>query len=172
MPRTIIKLTDFDPEPIIEYAISVTDITNVYHYLLAMQRDFWPGTWEDICIGGYYGASALLHEVVELRLLLSREPYLLTRREPAIRALARDPGNRDAHLRAVEVEYRYLQRTIERLFNTKINIGAIVQANAQRQTDWDDLFDTSLPFFDPSQAEIEQAERFLTQLRSMGKRLK
>ena len=45
---------------------------------------------------------------------------------------ARDPGNQDAHLEQ-SVEYRYLQRTIERLFNAKINIGAIVQANAQRQ---------------------------------------
>lgn len=171
MPRTIIKLTDFDPQPIIEYAISSTDITNVYHYLLAMQRDFWPGTWEDICVGGYYGTSALLHEVVELRMLLSRDAYLLTKREPAIRSFARASGNRDAHLRAIEVEYRYLQRVIERYFGVKINIGALVQANAHRQTDWDDLFDTTLAFLPPTGLEVEQAERFLGQLRALGKRL-
>ncbi len=37
MPQPVIKLTDFDQQPIIEYAITGNDLTNIYHYLQAMQ---------------------------------------------------------------------------------------------------------------------------------------
>jgi len=41
-----------------------------------MPAHLTPGTWGDICLGSYYGTSALLHEIVELRILLNRDPYL------------------------------------------------------------------------------------------------
>lgn len=123
------------------------------------------GTWEEICIGGYYGTSALLHEVVELRMLLTRDAYLLTRSPEEIKAFARHADNYDAHLLGLETEYRYLQAIIERIFGQTLNIGALIQANTHRDGDWDDLFETSLPFFEPSQDEIAEAESILQQLR-------
>lgn len=165
MSRQVIQLADFDPELLIEYAIINSDLTNVYHYLQAMQAEMWPGSWEDICLGGYYGSSALLHEVVELRLLLSRDPYLLTRSTATIKGFARQRTNRDAHVRGLEAEYGYLHRIVQRLFHVHVNIGALLRANSTRPEDWDDLFDTDLPFFAPTPHEVEDAKSLLVSLR-------
>lgn len=132
-------------------------MANVYLYLQAMQPNLDPGTWGDIRVGGYYGTSALLHEIVELRILLHRQPYLLTFAASEIRAFARQPGNLDAHLRGMEAEYRYLQAIVRRILDHQIDIGALVQANSKRQVDWDDLFETDLPFFEPTADEVRAA---------------
>jgi hypothetical protein len=166
MPRTVANLSDFDPEPLIEYAITEVDLTNSYFYLQAMQAHLAPGTWGEICLGGYYGTSALLHEVVEIRILLNRDPYFLTRIAVEIKAFARHPDNYDAHLRGLEAEYRYLQGMIQHVFGIQVDIGALLKANSQRAKDWDDLFETDLPFFDPSVAEIMAAKSWLARLRT------
>lgn len=130
-----------------------------------MQRDFWPGTWEDICVGGYYGTSALLYEVVELRILLRRDPYLIGRSEQHIKNFARTSKNHDAHLRGLEAEYGYLQRSIFHLYHKQIDVGALLKANSRRPGDWNDLFETDLAFFDPSSAAIQEAKEILIDLR-------
>jgi hypothetical protein len=171
MPRLVIKLTDFDPEPIVEYAITNADLKNIYRYLQVMQAHLTNGTWADICLGSYYGTSALLHEVVELRLLLNRDPYLLIHTDAEIKQFVRHSRNRDAHLRGLEVEYQYLQQRIYHVFNERIDIGALLKANSKRPGDWYDLFDTELPFFDPSDENIRYAEKTLARLRSLGRRI-
>lgn len=168
MPYAVIKLTDFDPQPIVEYAITNNDLANIYLYLRSMQAHLFPGTWGDICLGGYYGTSALLHEVVELRILLSRDPYLLTRSDAEIKVFARQGNNHEAHVRGLEAEYHYLQGIILRLFNQRVDIGALVQANSKRRGDWHDLFDTDLPFFEPTPKEVHEAETLLARLRTRG----
>jgi hypothetical protein len=167
MARSIAKLSDFDPQPIIEYAITEKDLTNVYQYLRAMQAHLEEGTWDEICMGGYYGTSALLHEIVELRLLLSRDPYLLTRSVVEIKTFARSARNHDAHINGLEVEYAYLQRTVHEVFGVHSNIGALLKANSLRPEDWDDLFETNLPFFDPSREEVVEAKKLLADLRKL-----
>lgn len=47
MRAQVIKLTDFDPAVIIEYAITSADLTNIYHDLQAMQAQLTQGAWED-----------------------------------------------------------------------------------------------------------------------------
>jgi hypothetical protein len=170
MARRIIKLSDFDPYPIVEYAITERDLTIIHQYLRAMQSHLGVATWDEIGLGSYYGTSALLHEVVELRILLNRDPYLLTRSTEEIKAFARLPTNRDAHVRGLEVEYGYLQKVIEKVMGRHINIGALLLANTKRPGDWQDLFDTNLPFFEPTEEEIEEAEEILTRLRTLGRR--
>lgn len=172
MPYAVIKLTDFDPQPIVEYAITHVDLTNIYRYLQVMQAHLTSGTWADICLGNYYGTSALLHEVVELRLLLNRDPYLLTRSDTAIKQFARHPKNHDAHIRGLEAEYQYLQQIIYHVFNQRIDIGALLKANSKRPGDWYDLFETELPFFDPSTEDIRYAEEILARLRNLTRRSK
>jgi|688.fasta_scaffold468641_2 hypothetical protein len=168
MARIIVKLVDFDQEPIIEYAITERELVNIYQYVQAMQSHLTQGTWEEICEAGYYGASALIHEVVELRMLLRRDPYLLMRTEDEIKHFARQRQNRDAHCRGLEAEYRYLQNIIYRLYGIWLDVGALVRANTQRYGDWDDLFETNLPFYEPALEEIEEAERWVKRLRNRG----
>lgn len=172
MARRIIKLSDFDPQPIVEYAITEQDLTNIYQYLRAMQAHLDEGTWDEICLGGYYGTSALLHEIVELRLLLHRDPYLLTRSLREIKTFARLFSNHDAHIHGLEVEYGYLQRIIHEVFGIYVNIGALLKANSLRPEDWDDLFETNLPFFDPSSEEVAKAKKLLADLRKLPRRMR
>lgn len=167
MVRTIVQLSDFDPEPLVEYAITERELTSVYQYLQAMQAHLDEGTWEEISSGGYYGTSALLHEVVETRILLSRDPYLLTRSAREIKAFARLTTNRDAHVNGLEAEYSYLQKVIHEVFEIHVDVGALLQANSRRPQDWDDLFETNLPFFSPSYEDVASAEIILKQLREI-----
>jgi hypothetical protein len=169
MPRQVVKLSDFDPEPLIEYAITDVDLQNVYFYLQAMQAHLTSGTWADIGLGGYYGTSALLHEVVEVRILLNRDRYLLTRTASEVKAFARHKRNADAHIRGLEAEYRYLQSVILRVFSQRVDIGALLQANSRRPGDWHALFETDLPFFEPSEGDIHEAEVILARLRTVNR---
>jgi hypothetical protein len=134
-----------------------------------MQAHLTSGTWADIGLGGYYGTSALLHEVVEVRILLNRDRYLLTRTAPEVKAFARHTSNADAHVRGLEAEYRYLQSTILRVFGQRIDIGALLQANSRRPGDWHALFETDLLFFEPSEHEIQEAEVILARLRTASR---
>ena len=171
MALRTVQISDFDPEVVNEYSITEHDLTNTYHYLQAMQAHLDLATWDDICIRGYHGTSALLHEVIEIRILMDRDATFLSQSSAHIRGFARLPQNRDAHMRGLEAEYAYLQRVIQSLYDVQINIGALLKVNSKHPQDWDDLFDTELPFFDPSQRELNDAERFLAQLRDLGRRM-
>ena len=52
MARSIVKLSHFGQGPIVEYAITEQDLTNVYQYLQAMQAHIDLATWDEICLGG------------------------------------------------------------------------------------------------------------------------
>ena len=74
----MISLADFDPAIIEEYGITKRKLERVSRYVRLLQgKDAL--TLRDIAVGGYYGTSALLHEVVELDILLQRDPKLLQR---------------------------------------------------------------------------------------------
>jgi hypothetical protein len=169
MANTLPTLESFDQEAVSQYNITRQDLENVGRYVMALQGHLSPNTLDDIALGGYYGTSALLHEVVELRLLLKRDPALLRRSATDIKRFATSPANYDAHLRAMEAEYRYLQSAIKRLFDRYIDMGALVKANARRPFDWDSLFDTDLSFHKPQKEDIVEAEELLFQLKEAGR---
>ena len=60
-----INLADFDPTIVAQYAITEQDLQQVALYVRLLQGEDAP-TLADIAVGGYYGTSTLLHEVVEL----------------------------------------------------------------------------------------------------------
>jgi hypothetical protein len=71
-------LPDFDAEAIEQHNVTARDIENAYRYVALLQgTDSRP--YEDITSGCYYGTSALLHEVIEVRILLERDRWLLAR---------------------------------------------------------------------------------------------
>ena len=71
-----ISLAAFDAAIVAQYTITEQDLQRVARYVQLLQGED-ASTLADIAGGGYYGPSALLHEVVELRALLEREPELL-----------------------------------------------------------------------------------------------
>jgi hypothetical protein len=163
----VITLADFDPQVVAEYPITEQTLERVIRYIHLLQGEDAP-TLRDIAVGGYYGTSALLHEVVELDILLARDPWLLHKKSSAVQRFFR--ANLDAHVEAMVVEYGYLQRTIRRLFEEDVAWGALVVANASPE-DFELLVESgvSKPLFKPRPAEIEQASQLLERLRAWGK---
>jgi hypothetical protein len=156
-------LADFDLEAIEQHNVTARDIENAYRYVAILQGTD-SQTHADIAGGCYYGTSALLHEVVEVRVLLKRDRWLLRRPSQRIKKFLQD--NEDAHVEALKVEYPYLQQKIAEILGERVGIGELVKANASR-LDFDKLFDSELdlPIFFPTDAEIERARTLLDRLK-------
>ncbi len=161
-----ISLADFDPAIVAQYAITEQDLQRVTRYVRLLQGEDAP-TLADIAVGGYYGTSALLHEMLELRALLEREPELLNWQGHAVRQFFH--ANPDVHAKALVVEHRYLQTCIEDIFGQRLSLEALVTANAG-QRDFELLLasDIPVPIFEPLLTEVRQAELLLERLRSLG----
>ena len=164
-----ISLADFDPATVAQYAITEQDLQRVARYVQLLQGEDAP-TLADIAVGGYYGTSALLHEVVELRALLEREPALL--QKTRFQAGQFFYANLDAHAQALAAEYQYLGDKIASVFGERMPLGALVKANAQ-QRDLEILaeHDIPVPLFDPTEAETARAAALLSRLRDLGKEM-
>ena len=65
-------MADFDSEAIEQHNVTAWDVENARRYVVLLQGTD-SKTYADIAAGCYYGTSALLHEVVELRVLLERD---------------------------------------------------------------------------------------------------
>lgn len=166
----MITLADIDPQVVAEHHITERTLERVIRYVRLLQGEDAP-TLRDIAVGGYYGTSALLHEVVELDILLERDPELLEMGQDE--ALAFFRVHEDAHAQALSEEYTYLQRVIRQVFGQRISIGALVVANAL----WDDFYilvesGIALLLFRPEDEEITRASALLDELRSLGKGMK
>jgi hypothetical protein len=166
MPRRlVVTLQIFDPEIVALYHITARDLVQVQRYVEKLQGHLEPNTWDEIAVGGVYGTSALLHECIELRLLLMRDPLLLEWEREQILEFLNLPDNLDAHLAGLTTEYEYLHRKIQQRFGMFLDIGALVKALAPRE--WDRLFETWLSFRNPTDEEIRQAASLLSRLREL-----
>lgn len=164
-----ISLADFDPAIVAQYAITEQDLQQVARYVRLLQGEDAP-TLADMAVGGYYGTGALLHEVVELRALLERDPGLL--QKTRFQASRFFYANLDAHAQALAAEYQYLGDKVASVFGERIPLGALVKANAQ-QRDFEILVehDIPVPLFDPTEAETARAAALLSRLRGLGKEM-
>lgn len=132
------NLADFDPDIVAAYHITEHDLQNVVPYITILQgRE--SQVLNDLAAGGYYGTSVLLHEVVELRILLAREPLLLQKGKRAIGLFLKE--NAGAHVEGLMAEYFYLRREIAHVFDEIVGVGELVQANASTE-DFKMLFDS------------------------------
>lgn len=164
-----ISLADFDPAVVAQYAITEQDLQQVTRYVRLLQGEDAP-TLADIAVGGYYGTSALLHEVVELRAFLGREPGLLQKTRFQVAQFFY--ANIDAHAQALAAEYQYLGDKIAIVFGERMPLGALMKANSQ-QRDFEILaeHDIPVPLFEPTEAETALAAALLNQLRDLGKEM-
>ena len=163
------KLTDFDPDIIAAYHVTERDLQNAVRYITILQgRE--SQVLNDLATGGYYGTSVLLHEVVELRILLAREPLLLRKGKKAIGLFLKE--NADAHVEGLMAEYPYLRRKIAYVFNEIVGIGELVQANASTE-DFKILFGSEwqMPVFEPTKEQVERASNLLARLKGLGKEM-
>ena len=157
---------DFDPQVVAEYDVTAETLDRVVRYLRLLQGPGAPAL-ADIAVGGYYGTAALLHEVVELDILLEREPGLLNLKCRQMRALWE--RNKDAHVAALVAEYTYLQRRIREVLGEEVEIGALLWANTTKR-DFDLLAesDWSGRLCVPDAAAVDRARRLLARLKEVG----
>jgi hypothetical protein len=158
-------LADFDPQAIERHNVTARDIENAYRYVALLQ-----GTdsqaYADIVGGCYYGTSALLHEVIEVRILLERDRWLLARSRQQVKKFLQD--NEDAHIEGLKAEYVYLQRVIEEQLKEQIGLSALVRTNTIR-FDYDRLLESEypLPFLEPTAEEVRKAGKLLSRLKKL-----
>ena len=162
-------LADFDPAIIEEYRITERKLERVIRYVRLLQgKDAL--TLRDIAVGGYYGTSALLHEVVELDILLQRDPKLLQRsHEEVIEFFVQ---NQDAHVEGLVAEYTYLRHKLAEVFQVDVTLGALIMVNASPD-DFHAVASSCCPerLFWPEEKEVHQAAAWLDSLRALGKEM-
>jgi len=158
-----VRLADFDPQVVAECGVTEEDLDQVVRYLRLLQGPDAPAL-ADIAIGGYYGTVALLHEVVELCILLERELKLLKWNRNSVRAFLNLNG--DAHVAALVAEYTYLQCQIRQMLGEEVEVGALLRANTTMrdfhllaESDW------SGRLLVPGVAVVDRARRLLARLR-------
>jgi len=158
-------LADFDHEALEQHHVTAQDIENALRYVAILQGTD-SQTYADIAAGCYYGTSALLHEVIELRILLKRDRWLLSRSPRRVKRFLRN--NEDAHVEALRVEYPYLQRKIAEELGEKIELGDLMIAVTSRQ-DYERLVesDLQLPIFPPTRSGILRAAVLLDRLKEL-----
>lgn len=156
-------MADFAPEAIEQHNVTARDIENAYRYVALLQGTD-SKTYADIAAGCYYGTSALLHEVIELHILLKRNRWLLRRPRQQVKKFLQD--NEDAHVEALKVEYLYLHRKIAEELGEKVELGDLTIANTRR-LDYERLVesDLQLPIFPPTRSGIRRAVALLDKLK-------
>jgi len=157
----------FDREALKQHQVTPPDVENAERYVARLQGTDSP-TYRDIAAGCYYATSALLHEVVEVRILLARDRRLLRRSRRQIRWFLRN--NEDAHVQGLIAEYTYLQQMIEKHLGAKVGIGALIQANTTN-LDYDRLLEARFPapLLEPTDDDILRAERLLDHLKELDR---
>jgi len=159
------RLADFDREALVEYGITQREIEYARRYVALLQGT-GSQTYADIAAGCYYGTSALLHEVVELCVLLNRDRWLLRRSGQRIKKFLEN--NADAHVEGLKAEYVYLQRVIRERLGEQIGLSALARTNTTR-FDYNRLLesDLPLPFLRPTAEEVSRAGELLLQLKKL-----
>lgn len=160
-------MADFDHEALERHRVTAQDIENALRYVAILQGTD-SQTYTDIAGGCYYGTSALLHEVIELRILLKRDRWLLRRPRQWIKRFLEN--NADAHVEGLKAEYVYLQRVIEERLGEQIGLSALVWANTTL-FDYNRLLesDLPLPFLKPTAEEVGRAGKLLSRLKKLCK---
>ena len=162
-PTKPLTLAGFDPGVVAEYGITADDLRRVERYLRLLQGPDAPAL-ADIAIGGYYGTAALLHEMVELRILLKREPRLLHWSRSSARSFLN--LHKDAHLAALVAEYTYLRRQIGQVLGEQVEMGALLQANTTMR-DFNMLAESDWPgrLLYPDAVAVDRARQLLDRLK-------
>jgi hypothetical protein len=159
--------TRFDPVGLNRYDITSDDLRCIEKYIHILQSGLSETVWDEaVEIGGPYGTSILIHEIVEIRALqrVGIEPYHYTQRELA-RVLA---DHLSAHVIAIYEEHLYLQDVLLRQYGCHFEVATLVKANRADDTDLNYLLESSIGVFLLERDCVEEARAYLELLRQGG----
>lgn len=157
-------LTRFDPVGLDHYGITADDLQRIERYIHILQSGLNETVWDEaVQIGGPYGTSILIHEIVEIRALQQAgiDPYRYTQKELA-RVLA---DHLLAHVVAIYEEHLYLQDMLLRQYGCRFEVATLVKANRADDTDLNYLLESNIGVFLLEPNRVEEAKTYLEQLR-------
>lgn len=160
-------LTHFDSAGLDRYGITANGLQRVAKYVYILQSGLSETVWDEaVQIGGFYGTSILIHEVVEIRALQQAgiDPYRYTQKELAC-VLA---DHLQAHVVAIYEEHLYLQDVLLRQYGRRFEVATLVKANRADDTDLNYFLESDIGIFLLEQDRVEEAKTYLEWLRQGG----
>jgi len=157
-------LARFDPVGLDRYGITADDLQCIERYIHILQSGLGEMVWDEaVHIGGPYGTSILIHEIVEIRALQQGgvDPYRCTQEELA-HVLA---DHLLAHVVAIYEEHLYLQDVLFRQYDCRFEVATLVKANRADDTDLNYFLESDIGVFLLEQDRVEEAQMYLEQLK-------
>lgn len=158
-------LAKLDPLAVARYQITEKDIRTIEHYLKIIQADLYgeASTWQDVLnFDGPYATSIVIHEIVEIRLLLETGIQPLKLKSKALRtALA---ANKTVHVVALYEEHIFLQEYIQRQFQQQFQIATLMMANRD-EDDLELFLESDLGVYILEEERIEAAQAILDRMK-------
>jgi len=164
IPDFACLLARLDPIGVQTYHITVEDLKAVADYVSCLQKHLPATVWDEAwAVGGEYGASIIVHEIIEireLRRLVAPESDLSP--EALARRLNEHPR---AHVQAIWEEHVYLRGVLVRRFGVCFEVATLVKANRYDGVDLEMLLESDIGVFRlESEDRVAEARQFLVQL--------
>ncbi|MBN1887142.1 MAG: hypothetical protein JW850_04100 [Thermoflexales bacterium] len=157
-------LACFDPVGLERYGIMADELQGIERYICLLQSGLGETVWDEaVQIGGAYGTSILIREIVEIRTLqqLGIDPYRYAQAELA-RVLS---DHLVAHVAAVYEEHLYLQDVLLRRHGCHFEVATLIKANRADDMDLNYLLESDVGVFLLEQDRVEEARTVLEQLK-------
>lgn len=157
-------LARFDPVGLERYGITADGLQRVEKYIRILQAGLGETVWDEaVQIGGPYGTSILIHEIVEIRALQQAgiDPYRYSQKELA-RVLA---DHLPAHVLAIYEEHLYLQEVLLRQYGCRFEVATLVKANRADDTDLNYFLESGIGVFLLEQDRVEETKMYLERLK-------
>ena len=153
----------FDRSALDEYGITAQDLERIKEYVILLQQDLPTTVWEEaVNIGGEYGTSIIIHEIVELRELIRLGIAPLATDEAVADRLKEHP---EAHALALWEEHRYLQKVIRRKYDRRFEVATLIRANRYDELDVERFQESDVGVFIlESEEQVEKARMLLNRL--------
>lgn len=157
-------LAKLDLLAIARYQITEKDIRTIEQYLEIIQANLYgASTWQDILdFDGPYATSIVIHEIVEIRLLLEAGIQPLKLKPKALRAAL--AANKTAHVIALYEEHIFLQEYLQRQFQQQFQIATLIMANRD-EDDLELFLESDLGVYILEEERVEAAQDILDQMK-------
>jgi hypothetical protein len=157
-------LKRFDPVGINRYGITAQDLEMVEKYLAILQGDLPSNVWDEaVHFGDEYGASIIIHEVVQIRGLVRQGIRPLRYGRRALSQILAQ--HLEVHVAALYEEHLYLQDVLLRKYGQRFEVATLLKANRDDETDLDYLLESAIGVFLLETEREAEARRWLERLK-------
>lgn len=157
-------LARFDPVGLDRYGITARDLETIEKYIHILQSGLPRNVWDEaLAIGGEYGTSILIHEIVQIRGLIRSGVRPLRFGRRALSALLGE--HLEVHVAAVHEEHLYLQDFLVRKYGQRFEIATLIRANRADERDLEYYRDGDIGVYLLEEERVQEARAFLARLK-------